>query len=82
MVGEGGSVSEGVSSGELTGETGPVGPDDVEIAFSWDFTLDTGEMFTIEKTKTIGPTTKSSGGTGHEPPTIGKALDGVRQVVD
>ncbi len=25
---------------------------------------------------------KSGGGTGHEPPTIGKSLDGVRQVVD
>ena len=39
--------------GALTGAAGPIEPGDLEMGFSWDFTLFDGEMFTIEKTKTI-----------------------------
>jgi len=73
------SPCDGTIYGDTGGETGEtiyeIDFDTGEIVESSAANADAGDLAFIQLPR-------SGGSTGHEPPTIGKALDGVRQVVD
>jgi len=69
---------DGTVFGDSGGDTiYEIDPDTGDIVLSADDIADPGDIDFFP-----APRTATSGASGHEPPTIGKSLDGVRQVVD